>query len=221
MVQKETCPACSQGALEQHSGVEEINYRETPLKVVLTYSVCPNCGIEVITTEQIRTNDQEIRLAYKRAMGLLRGKNVRAIRRQFGLTQKDAAQLFGGGVNAFAKYESDNVVHSKSLDLLLRLAAEDPILVEKLKRINKYPTVVGYEDLQGEATLIHVNSGINWSGNLWATGKTITLLSISHHSVPEMVAWGQSGEMFKDSASVATLSCNLRNQTNARVYKAA
>ena len=101
MTQKETCPACSVGFLEQHKDVEQLSYREAPLHVALAYSVCPNCGTEVVTTDQIKANDEEIRTAYKRSLGLLRGTHVRAIRRQLGLTQRVAAQLFGGGVKDF------------------------------------------------------------------------------------------------------------------------
>ena len=43
-----------------------------------------------------------------------------------GLTQKQAAKVFGGGSNAFAKYEAEDVVQSVGMDKLLRLAVEVP-----------------------------------------------------------------------------------------------
>jgi len=51
---------------------------------------------------------------------------IRAIRESCGLSQKEAARLFGGGPKAFEKYESGEVVPSSAMTRLLLLAARRP-----------------------------------------------------------------------------------------------
>ena len=53
---------------------------------------------------------------------------VRAIRERCGLSQREAAQVFGGGAKAFEKYESGEVAPSSSMTRLLLLAAKRPEL---------------------------------------------------------------------------------------------
>ncbi len=56
---------------------------------------------------------------------------VRAIRERCGLSQREAAQVFGGGAKAFEKYESGEVAPSSSMTRLLLLAAKRPELFGK------------------------------------------------------------------------------------------
>jgi len=79
---------------------------------------CPECSAQVETPDQIDFNAVLVReaflrerAAHKRQRGLLTGTEILAFRNRFGVTQKLAAQLFGGGPTAFAKYEAEEVVH--------------------------------------------------------------------------------------------------------------
>lgn len=56
---------------------------------------------------------------------------IRAIREACGLSQKEAARVFGGGPNAFEKYESGEVGPSFAMTRLLLLAAKRPELFQK------------------------------------------------------------------------------------------
>ena len=53
---------------------------------------------------------------------------IRAIREGCGLSQQNAARVFGGGAKAFEKYESGEVVPSSAMMRLLLLAAKHPAL---------------------------------------------------------------------------------------------
>ena len=48
------------------------------------------------------------------------------LRKQYKITQAQAAQLFGGGPVAFSKYENDDVAQSEAMDTLLRLVRRSP-----------------------------------------------------------------------------------------------
>jgi HTH-type transcriptional regulator/antitoxin MqsA len=56
---------------------------------------------------------------------------IRAIRELCGLSQQEAARVFGGGPKAFEKYEAGEVVPSSSMTRLLMLAARRPDLFPK------------------------------------------------------------------------------------------
>ncbi|AJD48513.1 hypothetical protein S7S_10505 [Isoalcanivorax pacificus W11-5] len=82
---------------------------------------CASCGCSFHTPEQERDNKRQ-RLAFRKmAEGLLTGAEIRAIRERHGLSQKRAAEVFGGGPVAFAKYEADDVAQSQAMDRLLRV----------------------------------------------------------------------------------------------------
>ncbi len=60
-------------------------------------------------------------------------EELRRIRRKLHLTQKEAAQLFGGGVNAFSEYERGVTKPAKSTMLLLKMLDKHPDLVEEVR----------------------------------------------------------------------------------------
>jgi HTH-type transcriptional regulator/antitoxin MqsA len=60
-------------------------------------------------------------------------EELRRIRRKLHLTQKEAAQLFGGGVNAFSEYERGVTKPAKSTMLLLKVLDKHPDLVDEVR----------------------------------------------------------------------------------------
>ena len=58
---------------------------------------------------------------------------IKAIREACGLSQQDAARIFGGGPKAFEKYEAGEVGPSAAMTRLLLVAAKQPALFGKGK----------------------------------------------------------------------------------------
>jgi HTH-type transcriptional regulator/antitoxin MqsA len=83
--------------------------------------------------EQIRRNERRIRAGKQRADGLLSGTQIREAREQLGLSQQEAATLFGGGTNGFSKYERGETAQSVAMDRLLRLVMADPSKLDELR----------------------------------------------------------------------------------------
>lgn len=89
------------------------------------------------TEGQLTDEDNVIRAAARRearAMAkhtALTPLQIRAIREACGLSQQEAARVFGGGPKAFEKYESGEVVPSAAMIRLLVLAAKCPELFQK------------------------------------------------------------------------------------------
>lgn len=122
---QEKCANCGASELQFLTEAETFNYKSQSLTVDVDYSVCTQCGAEAILTEQIKRNDCRVRDAWRKADGLLSGADIVALRKKLGLTQQEAAKVFGGGVNAFSKYERGEVIQSEGMDKLMRLALEE------------------------------------------------------------------------------------------------
>ncbi|SEK38824.1 type II toxin-antitoxin system MqsA family antitoxin [Halomonas daqiaonensis] len=130
------CKLCGSHEIQQYTEVEPVKYKETVLQVPMEYSVCAECEREFVATEQIRRNDAAVRDAKRAQDGLLTGSDIVRLRSELKLNQEVAALLFGGGRNAFSKYERGEVTQSASMDRLLRLCYRHPELVEDLKALS-------------------------------------------------------------------------------------
>ena len=87
---------------------------------------CEASGESVHTGEDMKVSDRELNRLKAKVEGLLLPEDVRRIRKRLGLTQKVAGQLIGGGLNAFQKYESGEVLVSHAITSALILLDRDP-----------------------------------------------------------------------------------------------
>jgi HTH-type transcriptional regulator/antitoxin MqsA len=134
-IHKEPCPFCNQVELVEKNRDREIEF-EGSIAVVkgLLYSVCGSCAMEMVTPSQTRLNKRTIIDAQKSTQGLLNGHEILSLRKQLGITQLEAAKLFGGGVNAFSKYETNAITQTKAMDNILRLVRDVPSAAEYLAK---------------------------------------------------------------------------------------
>lgn len=128
------CRICGEGHLTVQVEKNPVEYKGVSEELDSYYSVCDACGSEQADVAQTRLNKRLMIAFKKRVDGLLGGAEVRALRERLGLSQAEAAQVFGGGPVAFSKYESDDVAQSEAMDKLLRLAGELPAAFELLCR---------------------------------------------------------------------------------------
>lgn len=127
--EKDACPKCSGSDIASRSYSDTVDFRNLEFDVEgLLDSKCQNCGHVWTTHEQNLKNQTLIREIYagerdrlRAKQGLLSGQEIAQLREQLGLNQREAAALFGGGYNAFNKYESGEVLQSFAMDRLLRL----------------------------------------------------------------------------------------------------
>lgn len=121
MENRELCPICGEGHVVSHVDQVASEYKGHKAMVALHYKVCDTCTSDFAGAEESRLNKRAVMAFRKTVDGLLTGAEILAIRKQYRLTQDQAARLFGGGPVAFSKYENDDVAHSESMDSLLRL----------------------------------------------------------------------------------------------------
>lgn len=130
----ETCPVCGATALTAVTYSDTFKHNERDLVVDgLERYGCVSCKSQPMFPEQIRRNERRIREAKRLADGLLSGHQIRQARELLGLSQQEAAAIFGGGTNGFSKYERGETAQSVAMDRLLRLVMADPSKLEELR----------------------------------------------------------------------------------------
>lgn len=118
---KELCPICGEGHVTDQVDQFESEYKGQKATLPLHFQLCDTCHSDFAGTKESKLNKRAIMAFRKSVDGLLTGTEIVALRKQYGLTQDQAAKLFGGGPVAFSKYENDDVSQSESMDCLLRL----------------------------------------------------------------------------------------------------
>ena len=118
---QELCPLCGEGHVTVRSDMVENEYKGQKAMLPLVFKQCDACGSDFAGAAEAKQNRRVLMAWRKQLDGLLTGEEVTALRKQYELTQAQAAKLFGGGPVAFSKYENDDVMQSESMDTLLRL----------------------------------------------------------------------------------------------------
>lgn len=123
---KMRCEVCGEGSLLKKEELTTLSVDDISSSLPMRFTECDVCGTVSHTKHQERFNRRQ-RAGFRRTVeGLLTGNEITALRARHGLTQKVAADLFGGGPVAFSKYEAHDVAQSQSMDRLLRLYDEVP-----------------------------------------------------------------------------------------------
>lgn len=129
----QTCRTCRQGSLKPIERVETFHPPGVPpVEVALLAARCSHCGKETDLASQLEENLRR-RAARKVHYGLhLLGEEILAFRRYWGLTQQAASRIFGKGIIAFSRYESEKSFPDESTTKLIRAAMRHPQLLKEL-----------------------------------------------------------------------------------------
>ncbi|EMF0743310.1 type II toxin-antitoxin system MqsA family antitoxin [Klebsiella aerogenes] len=148
------CPICGDEGLHETKTKILREFEGFKKEVPFHASVCESCGSETLTVQQAKFNKRQMTDFYREADGLLTGGQIKAIREDLRLTQSEAAIIFGGGKNAFTKYENGDVTQSFALDKLLRTAYSVPAAFEFLRKGCPAVTTVEYTNRTTELEMI-------------------------------------------------------------------
>lgn len=125
------CPICN-GKLNKETHKKNMSYKNKTLTIEMTGDYCEECEEGFFNDEEQALVTNRILLAKRKADNLLTPENVKRIRIKAKLTQKQAQEIFGGGVNAFSKYERAEITQPRSTDTLLRLLDNKTLSVEQI-----------------------------------------------------------------------------------------
>lgn len=126
-----TCPECLEGTLKHGRKQTAFEYRGRVLDFEQVGAWCDRCGEGVMTgTEAEATEpliDQFIATVDKEEAA-----ELAHIRKRLKLTQKQAAQITGGGHNAFSRYERGEAKALPAVIKLMRLLDRHPELLKEV-----------------------------------------------------------------------------------------
>jgi HTH-type transcriptional regulator/antitoxin MqsA len=128
------CPFC--GAAELVHDTRDIPYRYKGETVVLTTTgdFCPRCGESIHDAEDSERVMREMRAFSKQVNAASVDPDfIAKVRKKLALDQREAGEIFGGGVNAFSRYENGKTEPPLALVKLLRVLDRHPELLKEVK----------------------------------------------------------------------------------------
>jgi len=125
-MEKQQCSLC--GELAQEHKVKAVTYTYKQIEFIINQPAqwCDFCGEGIINSKDSNAVAHLIQEEKARIDGLLTPDEVKQVRKQLKLTQKQAANIFGGGVNAFNRYEKGRLPVPRPLSQLLTILHNHP-----------------------------------------------------------------------------------------------
>lgn len=129
------CPVC--GATELIRDTRDMPYTykgETTVIPAVTGEFCPACAESILDGGESERVMREMR-AFSREVNaaMVDPEFIVKVRKKLALDQREAAEIFGGGVNAFSRYENGKTKPPLALVKLLKVLDRHPELLEELK----------------------------------------------------------------------------------------
>jgi len=129
------CPVC--GAAELVHDTRDVPYTYKGESTVLprvTGNFCPACGEGVLDPVQSRRISDLMREFTKQVnASIVDPEFISAVRKKLNLDQREAGELFGGGVNAFSRYETGKTKPPLALVKLLKVLDRHPDLLAEVR----------------------------------------------------------------------------------------
>ncbi len=129
------CPDCGAAKLVHDTRDMPYTYKgeETTIPAV-TADYCPACGEAVLDMgESARTSALMLEFNKQVNAATVDPAFIVGVRKKLHLDQREAAEIFGGGVNAFSRYENGKTRPPLALVKLLKVLDRHPDLLEEIK----------------------------------------------------------------------------------------
>jgi HTH-type transcriptional regulator / antitoxin MqsA len=129
------CPVC--GAAELVHDTRDLPYTykgETTIIPAVTGDFCPACAESFLDASESDRVMREIR-AFSRQVNaaIVDPEFIASVRKKLALDQREAAEIFGGGVNAFSRYENGKTRPPLALVKLLKVLDRHPDLLDEIR----------------------------------------------------------------------------------------
>ena len=131
------CPVC--GAAELIRDTRDIAYiykGESTILPGVTADFCPACD-ESITDASQTKRVMDLMLAFNKQVNAasIDPSYISTVRKKLDLNQREAAEIFGGGVNAFSRYENGKTKPPLALVKLLKMLDRHPDLLAEVRAV--------------------------------------------------------------------------------------
>ncbi|MDP2786301.1 MAG: type II toxin-antitoxin system MqsA family antitoxin [Sulfurimicrobium sp.] len=129
------CPSC--GAANLVHDIRDIPYSykgETAVLPQVTGDFCPACDESILdAAESRRTMDLMLEFNKQVNASIVDPGFIASVRKKLALDQREAAEIFGGGVNAFSRYENGKTRPPLALVKLLKVLDRHPDLLNEVR----------------------------------------------------------------------------------------
>ena len=129
------CPCCGAAELIHDTRNLPYTYRgETTVVAAVTGDFCPTCAESILDAgETDRVMREMSAFARQVNAAIVDPAFIVTVRKKLNLDQRQAAEIFGGGVNAFSRYETGKPKPPVALVKLLRLLDRHPNLIDEIR----------------------------------------------------------------------------------------
>jgi HTH-type transcriptional regulator/antitoxin MqsA len=129
------CPVCAAAKLVHDTRDMPYIYKgESTVIPTVTGDFCPACG-EVVLDMGESTRTSAAMLAFNKQVNasIVDPGFIASVRKKLALDQREAAEIFGGGVNAFSRYENGKTKPPLALVKLLKVLDRHPDLLNEVR----------------------------------------------------------------------------------------
>lgn len=129
------CPSCAAAELIHDTRDMPYTYKgERTVIPAVTGEFCPACDESILdAAESRRTMDLMLEFNKQVNASIVDPSFIASVRKKLALDQREAAEVFGGGVNAFSRYENGKTRPPLALVKLLRLLDRHPELLSEIR----------------------------------------------------------------------------------------
>lgn len=129
------CPNC--GAAELIHDTRDLTYAYKGASTMIMQvegNFCPECGEAVLGAAESATVSASM-LAFNKEVNasIVDPGFIAKVRKKLSLDQREAGEIFGGGVNAFSRYENGKTKPPLALVKLLKLLDRHPELLNEVR----------------------------------------------------------------------------------------
>jgi HTH-type transcriptional regulator/antitoxin MqsA len=129
------CPVCGAAELVHDTRDLPHTYKgQTTLMPSVTGEFCPACSESILDSTESERVMREMRAFAKQVNAAIVDPDfIASVRKKLALDQREAAEIFGGGVNAFSRYENGKTKPPLALVKLLKVLDRHPELLSEVK----------------------------------------------------------------------------------------
>jgi HTH-type transcriptional regulator / antitoxin MqsA len=128
------CPMCGAAELVHDTRDIPYTYKGETTFLNTTGDFCPACGESIHDeSDSARVMQEMSDFAKQVNASLVDPAFIVKVRKKLALDQREAGEIFGGGVNAFSRYETGKTKPPLALVKLLKVLDRHPELLEEIK----------------------------------------------------------------------------------------
>ena len=134
---KMKCPSCHGAELVTDTRNIPHTYKEVSTEIpAVTGAFCPACDEYVLNAAESRRVSRAM-LDFNKEVNasIVDPAYIANVRKKLALDQREAALIFGGGVNAFSRYENGKTKPPLALVKLLKVLDHHPELLDEVRGI--------------------------------------------------------------------------------------